>query len=160
MRSVTLVVGLVVIALSGCASAPPRVLIDANGNTRSCALMGYGLVGASMAQAGNTNCVTDAKSLGFLPMEETGAVGIVLDDQDKVAARVNVVVRSSPADVAGIKVGDVIVEANGQPVPTKQAAQYQLFGRVNEPLDLRVRRADKELNFRFVRVARTAIYGR
>lgn len=59
---------------------------------------------------------------------------------------VAVVIRGSGAERAGLKVGDVLVEVNGRPVVTLEAARAALIGvSLDQPLPVIVRRADERV---------------
>lgn len=142
---------------AGCATPPPRVLINAENNITKCAMLGGGVMGSTIAQAGNTNCVADARSLGYLPIEEAGGIGVVFNDEDKVVSRLSVVMRGSPAAAAGLMVGDVVISVDGQLVPTRQATLIKLFGRAGESVAILVKRGDKEIKFTLVRASRSSL---
>jgi regulator of sigma E protease len=52
-----------------------------------------------------------------------------------------------PAEKAGIKVGDQVLTANGQPIPVVQALIQMLKRTKDQPLDLAVLRNGQKLNF-------------
>ena len=58
------------------------------------------------------------------------------------------VLAKGPAEVAGLQIGDVLVEINGRPVLTLEAArQALLLTQLDKPLPLRVRRDAESLSF-------------
>lgn len=85
-----------------------------------------------------------AAEFGFLlrevaPPGEAGA-------RPSAAPAVGVVVRGSPAEKAGLEVGDVILQVDEQPVVTRDAAREALGGALlDRPLRLTVRRGGDRL---------------
>ncbi len=65
---------------------------------------------------------------------------------EPVGPAVGVVLRGSPADRAGLKVGDVVIEVNGRPVLSRQAVGDALVDApLDQPLRLTVKREGEPL---------------
>lgn len=108
----------------------------------------------------------ELRLLGWLPLQralvrvvpETSvipggqAVGILLSSQGLVVVRTAPVLLAdgshrSPAEEAGVRAGDIIVEAGGEPVshPLELEQVVQSYGRQGRELPLLIRRGDKEV---------------
>ena len=129
------------VGLTACSQS--TVFVGPDGRPTRCASWGTGLAGASMANAIQANCEKDMRSVGKLPLNEAGAVGISPSSEGN-GLTILKVASGSPADQAGIKAGDVIVAVNGQKVANAKDARSLLFGRVGEPVDLTVRTGKTE----------------
>ncbi|MBC6904698.1 RIP metalloprotease RseP [Saccharophagus sp. K07] len=77
----------------------------------------------------------------FVLLLSSGSVGI--------APVVGLVEKDSPADKAGLEIGQEIVAVDGVPTPTSQAVMERLFMRLGETgiLELRVRQTDSDLYY-------------
>jgi serine protease Do len=83
--------------------------------------------------------------IGFLLQEMTPLLARSLGLEDTRGVIVTQVVKDSPADAAGIKRGDVIIEVNNEPVRNIESAQKAIFGaEVGDRLDFKVLRQGKE----------------
>jgi S1-C subfamily serine protease len=136
--------------LLGCVS-PSQMLVGPQGNTVRCAANGFGFIGAPLAEHSVTNCVSDYKNAGFLSSEDAGNVGIQFSDASPGAPSVSIVMPNSPAGVAGLRIGDQIIEVNGQPVLDRAAARTMMFGKVGDTVTLTVKRGATEITYKLVR---------
>ena len=77
--------------------------------------------------------------------EEFGVIGLGYPDSPVIVDRVTT---GSPAEAAGVQIGDEIIEANGEPVTDYRDVPR---GVVGEPLDLVVDRDGETIEFTIVR---------
>jgi len=85
-----------------------------------------------------------AAEFGFLVREPEAAEGSAL--RPSAVPVVSAVLRRSPAERAGLRVGDVLVEVNGRPVVTLDAVRAALVTvSLERPLSLIVRRDEERL---------------
>ena len=75
---------------------------------------------------------------------QLGTMGWVPKDSNVILTLVE---PGMPAEKAGIKVGDQVLTANGQPIPVVQALIQMLKRTKDQPLDLAVLRNGQKLNF-------------
>lgn len=141
------------VLLGGCAS-PSQMLVGPQGDIRRCAASGWGWAGAPLAKHSVNNCVADLQNVGYLLAEEAGAVGIQLSDASPVT--VTVVKPDSPANKAGILIGDQIVKIDGQQVLDRAAARTMMFGKAGTTVTFTMNRNGTEMVFQIVRAPRVA----
>jgi hypothetical protein len=135
-RSLKKLLLLVCIMLFGCVNNS-ALLVGPKGKVLRCASSGWGYIGVPVAYMSFSKCKEDAATMGYLPIEDAGFIGIVLNEQqingEYVIARVK---DGSPAANANIKPGDVIVAVQGQK-PAGIDDLYNLtFGKKNEPVEI------------------------
>lgn len=128
---------IVAVTLAACAT-PSTMFVGPDGKVARCSASGWGYVGAPMAQSIHSNCLTDLKATGMLPLAEAGAIGIVASTEPS-SLRILKVNPGSPADVGGIKSGDSIVAVDDQTVSNWADARRLLFGRANTPVKVTYR---------------------
>ena len=79
-----------------------------------------------------------------------GSLGVPDSFNLKPGVFIPEVMPDMPAAVAGVKAGDVILAANGQPLEGEEAVQQELIRIIqsspNQPVDLTLQRFDKEVN--------------
>ena len=79
-----------------------------------------------------------------------GSLGVPDSFNLKPGVFIPEVMPDMPAAVAGVKAGDVILEANGQPLEGEEAVQQELIKIIqsspNQPVDLTLQRFDREVN--------------
>jgi len=132
-----LVAATMVIGLAGCAHGN-TTFVSPDGELRTCASTGIGVVGTLNAQDFQGRCVESVKAAGFIPRDEIGSVGLVATT-DQSSPRVAKVLAGSPAELAGIKAGDLILAVNDQPVKNWLEARRLIFGRANTPVKVSYR---------------------
>ncbi|MCA9179689.1 MAG: PDZ domain-containing protein [Planctomycetales bacterium] len=99
------------------------------------------------------------EGLKFLFNEEAPVwLGVLLDTEDG-APRINQVFPASPAEKAGLQVGDVLLAAGDTPIKDMEALQKFLRTSGNEPIGLRVRREGKELTIKVRPEKRSGLQG-
>ncbi len=101
------------------------------------------------------SCVEYYKQMGYVEIEKVGMVGVMTAEDCSVTK----VFKDSPADRAGIKVGDVIVSVNGKAVKNNRELSIASFGLAGDPVELKVRRGKEGFTFKIVRGQRTKIAG-
>jgi serine protease Do len=87
--------------------------------------------------------------LGISVQDLTEDIAKNLNLKSRAGALVSDVFKGDPADKAGIKVGDIIIEINGKPVKDTQELLLTIASyTVNEKISVRVIRDGKEINLR------------
>jgi C-terminal processing protease CtpA/Prc len=108
-----------------------------------------------MANMTFSKCKEDAAQMGYLPIEEAGFLGIVLNEQqingENVVARVK---DGSPADKANIKPGDVIVAVKGQKPAGIDDLYNLVFGKKNDPIEISVKHEGQIRTLTLIRAPR------
>jgi hypothetical protein len=146
------------ILVSGCAS-PSQVLVNPEtGQGYRCAhsSVGWGLMGAMGAAMTYTNqyqCVQGAKQMGYIEIEKLAGTGGWFDSREPLKeAIITKVSPNSPAHKAGVKVGDKVIEKNGQPI--KCVGDIMSTGRlqIGEHVTYKVDRSGEILVFELVAV--------
>ncbi len=116
-----------VVTLAGC-STPSTMFVTPDGRLVRCAAHGWGYAGAPLANQVHDKCVSDIQTSGALPASIAGGIG-VMPSAETTAVKILRVAMNSPADLAGIKAGDVITKIDNQPVTNWTDARRLLFGR-------------------------------
>lgn len=107
-----IVVAIAAFVMSGCVSQS-QVYMNPSRQTVRCAWSGYGITGIVANGIGMSNCDTDYRNLGYIPLEEAGVTGITLGKTDG-SLEVTKVASGSYHAKADIKPGDFIVSVNGE----------------------------------------------
>ncbi len=135
------------------ASGQIKELVNSQGATAPCVAIGLpGIV---------KNCVKMFEQAGFLRLNEVGTTGLTLGTSGKEDGLIVLIAPGSPAEGAGLAVGDAITAVDDKPVkltPGTIAAQ-RTFGQRGEPLHMKVRRNGSDLDITLVRVPQTAPRG-
>lgn len=139
----------VTIGLAAC-SHGNIAFVNPEGQVLTCASTGIGVVGTLEAQDFQSRCVDKVKAAGFIPREEIGSIGLVAGMEPSPVRVANVLV-GSPAELAGIKAGDLIVAVNEQPVKDWLEARRLIFGRVNTEVKLSYRSGGTEKTVNVIR---------
>jgi S1-C subfamily serine protease len=134
-----LVIGIAAVVV-GCATSSSMYLAN-NGGIIRCSSSGAGLFGMAAQASSHNKCAQDVQSLGALPLEEAGVIGILFSSADASILRI---IPGSPADRIGMKPGDRILEVDERPVLTGRDAQILMFGRLGTPVNIRYKAADGE----------------
>ncbi len=151
-KSLVIASSVVAALVSGCVS-PSQMLVGPQGDVRRCSAAGFGFIGAPLAEHSFNVCVDDIQSLGYVPVERAGSVGIQLSAADSKSTIVSVVMPNSPASAAGILVGDRLVKINGQPVLDRAAAKTLMFGKLGESVTITMERNNTDIEFNVKRGA-------
>lgn len=91
---------------------------------------------------------------------ETGIVGIVPGLNDSGQMIVDTIIEGSTSEIAGVEVGDILLEIDGIPVDastTLTGSALYFRGPVGEPVDLLIQRGDQLLTFSPERTERVAL---
>lgn len=119
-----------VAALAGCVSQS-QVYITPSYGAQRCAAVGTGITGMIASGISMSNCETDYRSLGYLPIEEAGVSGVKFAKSDDPAV-ISSITPNSPAAEASLVAGDTIVSINGQKPENAGAALKLIFGKAGE----------------------------
>jgi S1-C subfamily serine protease len=146
-----------IILLNGCVYN--SALFQSSKGQRERCWSGGLLVGAVIANNVFEKCKKTYESHGYLPIEEVGFIGIVLDDQktkigDYIIAKV---VENSPAAIAGIKEGDSIVAVDDIPPAGTKDLHSLLFGKRGTMVYVTVKNNDGEKSYFILREARSTL---
>ena len=124
------------VVLAGCASPD---FVNEQGVVRPCPpIMGI-------------DCPKNLIKQGYLPLDEAGVIGVLIQGTKEQTAYISYVYPESPAEKAGIKVHDVIVAVDGREVTSNITAKVALFGRAGKPVEIQVKREGLVLSFVVIR---------
>ena len=143
--------------LAGCVSQS-QVYINPARQTVRCAWSGVGITGMVASGISMSNCDTDYRNLGYIPLEEAGVTGITLGKTDG-SLEVTKVASGSPAAKADIKPGDFIVSVNGEkPVNSIEAVKL-LFGKIGTPVTVVLKGSPAPRTVDLTLVSYISLYG-
>ena len=143
--------------LAGCVSQS-QVYINPARQTVRCAWSGVGITGMVASGISMSNCDTDYRNLGYIPLEEAGVTGITLGKTDG-SLEVTKVAPGSPAAKADIKPGDFIVSVNGEkPVNSIEAVKL-LFGKIGTPVTVVLKGSPAPRTVDLTLVSYISLYG-
>jgi S1-C subfamily serine protease len=106
----TVAVGL----LAGCVSAS-TMMVNQEGKWVRCSATGAGWLGAPIAAVNHSRCIEDLQKIGYAPLPNADW-GVKVSEWSSSPAKITGITAGSPADVAGIKLGDIIRAIDNQPV--------------------------------------------
>lgn len=141
---------------AGCVSHS-QIMMNPQGEVIRCASWGYGVVGIGMADHNQSICIRDHKLLGYVEIEKVGAIGVGLS-KDGLPFIIQVM-KNSPAEKAGLVIGDKIMAINGQKVERVDIARPLLFDRPGTALEIQIVREGIEHRFKMIRIPYTEIFG-
>jgi S1-C subfamily serine protease len=130
------------IFLGACVS-PSTTLVNDQGVIVHCSATGFGIVSGTMANNRFEECVSTAQMNGFVEAPHAGVIGVTLEDGEGVV--VTAVLAGSPAQLAGIERGDLILSVNGKNVDTAAKARSLLFGTPGTQVTLLMHRGGVQL---------------
>jgi C-terminal processing protease CtpA/Prc len=153
--------------INGCAT-PSQILVNLyTGQAVRCAhtAWGWGLAGAvaiSTAYASQNECIKSAKQMGYIEIEKVGVIGIKTHDRrDSSNLLKEVIVLAvtpgSPANKAGIKVGDKIIERDGTPIKCLGDYFSLPYPNVGDSIQLEIDRNGEILIFNVGTIAASAL---
>ncbi len=116
--------------LCGCVSQS-QVYITPSYMAQRCASVGTGITGIIASGISMSNCETDYRGLGYLPIEEAGVSGVKFAKSDNPPV-ISSITPNSPASDAGLVAGDEIMSINGQKPENAGAALKLIFGKAGE----------------------------
>lgn len=116
--------------LAGCVSQS-QVYITPSYMAQRCSAVGTGITGIVASGISMSNCETDYRNLGYLPIEEAGVSGIKFAKSDGPAV-ISSITPNSPASSAGLSAEDVIVSINGEKPENAGAALKLIFGKAGD----------------------------
>ena len=152
-----IVVAIAAFVMSGCVSQS-QVYMNPSRQTVRCAWSGYGITGIVASGISMSNCDTDYRNLGYIPLEEAGVTGIILGKTDG-SLEVTKVASGSPAAKADIKPGDFIVSVNGEkPVNSIEAVKL-LFGKIGTPVTVVLKGSPAPRTVDLTLVSYISLYG-
>lgn len=130
-------------------------LVNQQGATAPC--VGIGPIGGPAAK----KCAALFEQAGFIVKSQLGYSGLTIGTKGDSDGAVTAVDPGSPAAVAGLKVGDMIMAINGKavaPTPGTMAAEG-VFGPRGQTLRLKLLRGNSEVDVSLVRAAEDAPKG-
>lgn len=146
------------ILVGGCASSSQVLVNPETGQGYRCAhsSVGWGLMGAMGAIMTHTNqaqCVQEAKKMGYIEIEKLAVTGMGFDNRELLKeVIVTKVFPNSPASRAGAKVGDKIIEKNGQSIKCVGDLLSTERPRIGESVTFKIDRGGEFLVFELVAV--------
>lgn len=152
-----LYVAFIAVAIAGC-SAQSQLLINPSRHTMRCSAHGIGLDGVIVTNSNMSNCVSDYAKLGYIPVDEAGVTGINFAD-GKGKPIISKLAKGSPAEKAGIVVGDTVLSVNDEKPTTSGDAIKALFGRAGETITVTVSGASGTRTLQLVLAPYTSLYG-
>ena len=150
-----LIIGiLILLIMTGCVSNS-ALMVGPRGKVVRCSSSGWGYIGIPMATMNFNDCKKDYSRMGYLPMEDAGFIGIILNEQQtsgqNVVARV---IDGSPAAKADIRSNDIILEVNGHKPAGLDDLHNLMFGKKDTPVELSVMHEGETKNLALVRAPR------
>jgi len=141
-----------------CASCSySQLMMDPNGQIIRCDSYGWGYVGGPMSKQIQNDCIESHKRIGFVEIEQVGAIGINMNKETPpIIIRI---AKGSPAEIAGLALGDQILKIDGQKVIRGEMAQALFFNRPGMPIELTIMREGIERRFRTVRKSYLEVFG-
>ncbi len=119
-----------VLIVVGCVSQS-QVYITPSYMSQRCASVGTGITGIVASGISMSNCETDYRNLGYLPVEEAGVSGIKFAKSDAPAV-IGSITPNSPASGSGLAAGDEILSINGQKPLNAGDALKMIFGKAGD----------------------------
>lgn len=144
--------------LAGCVSQS-QVYITPSYMAQRCASVGTGITGIVASGISMSNCETDYRNLGYLPIEEAGVSGIKFAKSDGPAVISNIT-PNSPASSAGLSPEDVIVSINGQKPENAGAALKLIFGKAGDTRTIVLKSGKDQRVVTVTLVPFNALYGK
>ena len=135
---------------TGCATYS-EMMVRPSGEVRQCSATGQGIFGMETAKNATKKCVEDLRSVGYLSIDEAGAIGVRVN-----GTRVVFVSENGPAAEAGIQESDVITHVDGKAV-TDETINLEMWGRAGEPVALTIERGGESIETRIVRTSFRAV---
>lgn len=143
--------------LSGCVSQS-QVYINPARQTVRCAWSGVGITGMVASGISMSNCDTDYRNLGYIPLEEAGVTGLFLTKTDG-SLEITKIAPGSPAAKADIKPGDVVVSVNGEKPANAGEAVKLLFGKIGSSVTVVLKGSPAPRTVDLTLVPYTSLYG-
>jgi hypothetical protein len=161
MKWAVIVLGCVIL-LSGCGHRSSNMLINpTTGQIIRCQVDSYGwglagvIVATQAAQATET-CKSQWKEAGYIEIDKVGSTGAFLGkkavERPLEPAIIEIIKSGSPADRAGVKVGDRIIERDGKSVSC--CGDLMQMGTISPGQQIRykVQRGEQTLTFNLIAV--------
>ncbi len=134
-----------------------QLMMDPNGQIIRCDSFSWGYVGGPMARQIQNDCIESHRRMGFVEIEQVGAIGINMNKETPPI--ITHIVKGSPAEIAGLALGDQILTVDGQKVIRGEMAQALFFSRPGMPIELTIMREGIERRFRTVRKSYVEVFG-
>lgn len=152
-----IVVAIAAFVMSGCVSQS-QVYMNPSRQTVRCAWSGYGITGIVASGISMSNCDTDYRNLGYIPLEEAGVTGLFLTKTDG-SLEITKIAPGSPAAKADIKPGDVVVSVNGEKPANAGEAVKLLFGKIGSSVTVVLKGSPAPRTVDLTLVPYTSLYG-
>lgn len=147
---IKLIICAMLAVIVGC-SSPSQMLVGPQNNTVLCSATGWGYIGAPVAHHEYSKCVHNYETMGFLPLEDAGLVGIQFSPGTFIIMGLT---PNSPAAAVGIALGDKLLQVNGAPVSDAQTAQKLIFGQAETPVTITIQRNGQTIPYTLIRAHR------
>jgi S1-C subfamily serine protease len=158
MKKWTVVLALVL--LVGCGGTKPsQVMVNPDtGEAKMVAThsWGYGAAGIAAAigaEAAQKDKVETLKKAGYVEIEKFSTVGIILPKELDAKPKILQIRSRGPADLTGMRTGDLIIEKDGTKVDTVGALRSLPRHEVGQEVEYKVLRDGKELTFKMKTVS-------
>lgn len=148
-----LVLAAAVIATSGCATHY-QPMMNSEGHVVTCQNSGWGLITMLFVDYFQDECVKTRRAEGFREIRFTGAIGLDLASDLTIAS----LVAGGPAEVSGLRVGDVLLSIDGKQPYSLEAANGALAGATGTKVQLAVGRKGANETFVVLRKPWLEIY--
>lgn len=159
MKTLICTLGTVFIII-GCASYS-QIMIDAQGQMYRCGAYGQGLFGIAQANNIQGDCLESMKAAGYIEIEKAGVVGIYFSEPLATDTSLSVlkVAPKSPADIGGIRGGDILLSVENQKVRKVMDAKLLLFGMAGTSVHLVLQRNSETISLDLTRASYTKVFG-
>lgn len=144
--------------LCGCVSQS-QVYITPSYMAQRCSAVGTGITGIVASGISMSNCETDYRNLGYLPIEEAGVSGIKFAKSDDPAV-ISSITPNSPASEAGLSSGDAVMSINGQKPENAGAALKLIFGKAGDTRTVVIKNGKDQRVVTLTLVPFNALYGK
>lgn len=148
---------LLLITIGGCVSQS-QVYINPARQTVRCAWSGVGITGMVASGISMSNCDTDYRNLGYIPLEEAGVTGIWMTKPGG-ALEITKVAPGSPAAKADIKPGDIVISVNGEKPANAAEAVKLLFGKTGATVTIVIKGTPAPRTIDLTLVPYVSLYG-
>lgn len=155
-----LILLVLLVSTSGCVSKS-QILMNSLGQTQRCASYGFGIIGIFTANKIQSDCLDSFKSAGYIELENAGVVGIMVVEDKSTNGSIKIVKvqDKSPASIAGVVSGDILLSVGSQQVTSITEAKLLLFGNSGTSVDITISHAGEKKTVKLIRDSYTKVFG-